>query len=58
VQSTQKENSDTNPVVISRSSCNSNAWQSEWGFVLEYADCTALLYISSEGKERPQFLSI
>jgi len=26
---TQKENLATKPVVVSRSSCNSNAWQSE-----------------------------
>jgi len=31
---TQKENSATKPVVISRSSCNSKAWQSERGYML------------------------
>jgi len=42
VQSTQKENSATKPVVISRSSCNSNAWQSEWGFTFTGLHCTVL----------------
>jgi len=31
-QGTQKETSATKPIIISRSSCNSNAWQSGWGF--------------------------
>jgi len=34
-QGTQQENSATKLVDICRSSCNSNAWQSEWGFCLE-----------------------
>jgi len=39
---TQKENSATKPVVISRSSCNSNALQSEWGFTLTALQNTVL----------------
>jgi len=39
---TQKENSATKPVVISSSSCNSNAWQSEWGFTLTAVQSTVL----------------
>ena len=35
---TQQENSATKSIIISRSSCNSNAWQSEWGFTLECVD--------------------
>jgi len=39
---TQKENSATKPVVISKSSCNSSAWQSEWGFTLTALQSTVL----------------
>jgi len=35
--------SATKPVVISRSSCNSNSWQSEWSFTLTALHCTFLL---------------
>ena len=55
---TQQENSATKLVNICRNFCNSNAWQSEWGFVLECVDWTAVLNISSEGNERHQLLSI
>jgi len=34
---TQQENSATKHVAH-RSSCNSSAWQSEWGFTLEFVD--------------------
>jgi len=39
---TQKENSATKPVVISRSSCNSSAWQSEWGSTVTALQSTVL----------------
>jgi len=56
---TLKEKSATKPVVISRSSCNSSAWQSEWGFTLTALQSTILqakyvarLNGSLEGKAR------
>jgi len=56
---TQKEDSATKPVVISRSSCKSNAWQTEWGFTLTALQSTVLrakyvgrLNGSLEGKAR------
>ena len=39
---TEKVNSATKPVVITRSSCNSNVWQSEWGFTLTALESTVL----------------